>query len=117
MKCIALFGGQAVRDLVLQQLNDLGNLMLIESNAHTAYDEIRWGIEACNENGKVCHHSSILRLNTSIGTFLIQLQRAPDSFAFAMGIRLSSEEALRQHDLDRVPIRYSVTSSFLWLES
>ena len=53
IKRIAMFAGTAVRDLVLRQSNDLGNLMLIQSDAHTAYDDIYWGIEALNENGKV----------------------------------------------------------------
>lgn len=53
IKCIAMLAGTAVCDLVLKQLNDLGNLMNIESNGHTAYDDILWGIEAHNENGMV----------------------------------------------------------------
>ena len=53
IKCIAMLTGTAVCDLVLEQLNGLGNLMLIQSDAHTAYDDIYWGIEALNENGKV----------------------------------------------------------------
>jgi len=53
IKCIAMLAGTTVRDLVLEQLNDLGNLMNIETNAHTAYDDIFWGIEAHNENGVV----------------------------------------------------------------
>jgi hypothetical protein len=44
----------------------------------------------------------------------MRLGRALDSFVFAMGMRLSSEEALMQHDLDQAPIHYSVTSSLLW---
>jgi hypothetical protein len=48
-----MLAGTTVRDLVLEQLNDLGNLMNIETNAHTAYDDIFWGIEAHNENGVV----------------------------------------------------------------
>ena len=53
MKCIAMFAGTQVRDLVFQQLNQLGNLMNIESNAHTAYGELLWGIEGRVENGTV----------------------------------------------------------------
>jgi hypothetical protein len=53
MKCIAMFAGTAARDLVLQHLNDLGNLMNLQSDAHTAYDNLRWGIEARMENGTV----------------------------------------------------------------
>jgi len=53
IKCIARLAGTAVRDVVLERLNDLGNLMNIEINAHTAHDDIFWGIEAHNENGVV----------------------------------------------------------------
>ncbi|KAF8325089.1 uncharacterized protein EI90DRAFT_3129205 [Cantharellus anzutake] len=58
IKCIAMLAGTAVRDLVLEQLNDLGNLLHIELNAHVAYDDIHWGIEALNENGVVRFSSS-----------------------------------------------------------
>ena len=58
IKCIAMFAGTAVRDLVTEQLNDLGNVMNIESNAHTSYDDIFWGIEAREENGMVQISSS-----------------------------------------------------------
>jgi hypothetical protein len=53
MKCIAMFAGTQVRDLVFQQLNQLGNLMNIQSDAHTAYDDLLWGIESRVENGTV----------------------------------------------------------------
>jgi len=53
MKCIAMFAGTQVRDLVFQQLNQLGNVMNIQSDAHTAYDELHWGIEGRVENGTV----------------------------------------------------------------
>ena len=48
-----MLAGTAVRDRVLEQLNDLGNLVNLESNGHIAYDNIRWGIEARNEDGTV----------------------------------------------------------------
>ena len=48
-----MFAGTATRDLVLQYLNDLGNLMNLQSDAQTAYDDLQWGIEAQVENGTV----------------------------------------------------------------
>jgi hypothetical protein len=48
-----MFAGTAIRGLVLEQLNSPGNLMNIESNAHTAYDNLRWGIESRMEGGTV----------------------------------------------------------------
>jgi len=54
LKCIAMFAGERVRDLVIQYLNHTGNVMNIQSDAHTAYDSLRWGIEAqSHDNGKV----------------------------------------------------------------
>ena len=58
MKCIAMLAGTAVRDLIVKELNGIGNVMNIESNAHTTYDDISWGIEARNENGMVRFSSS-----------------------------------------------------------
>ena len=48
-----MFAGTATRDLVLGHLNDLGHVMNLEANAHTAYDNLRWGIEAQVKNGIV----------------------------------------------------------------
>ena len=48
-----MFAGTATRDLVFQHLNDLGNVMNIESNAHTDHDDLLWGIEARVENETV----------------------------------------------------------------
>ncbi|KAH9970929.1 hypothetical protein BJV74DRAFT_783921 [Russula compacta] len=53
IKCIAMLAGTAVRDFVVKQLNGPGNLMNIQSDTHTAYDDILWGIEAREENGIV----------------------------------------------------------------
>jgi len=53
LKCIAMFAGDATRDLVVDNLNSIGNAMNLESNAHTAYDDLQWGIEAQElEDGK-----------------------------------------------------------------
>jgi hypothetical protein len=53
MKYIAMFAGTATRDIVLQHLNDLGNLMNLQSDAHTAYNNLWWGIEARVEHETV----------------------------------------------------------------
>lgn len=54
LKCIAMFAGNRVRDLVIRYLNDTGNVMNIQSDAHTSYDNLKWGIEAHSDgNGKV----------------------------------------------------------------
>jgi hypothetical protein len=46
-------GGPAVSDLAMKQLNSIGNVMNMETNAHTAYNNLKWGIEAHNDNGMV----------------------------------------------------------------
>ena len=48
-----MFAGTATRDLVLRHLNDLGNVMNLEANAHSDYDTLLWGIEAQVENETV----------------------------------------------------------------
>ena len=48
-----MFAGMAVQDRVLQQSNSLDNLINIQSDAHTAYDGLRWGIESRMEGGMV----------------------------------------------------------------
>ena len=53
LKCITMLAGPAVSDLVMKQLNGIGNVMNMETNAHAAYNNLKWGIEACNNNGTV----------------------------------------------------------------
>jgi hypothetical protein len=53
LNCIAMFAGDRVRNLVIRYLNDTGNAMNIESNAHTSFVNPKWGIEAQSDvNGK-----------------------------------------------------------------
>jgi hypothetical protein len=55
-----MFAGSAAVDLIVQHLNGVGNVMSLEANAHAAYVDLRWGIEAQNENG-------LVRISSSIG--------------------------------------------------
>ena len=48
-----MFAGSAARDFVIEYLNTIENAMNLERNSHTAYDNLRWGIEAKTENGQV----------------------------------------------------------------
>jgi hypothetical protein len=48
-----MFAGPATRDLVLQNLNGVKNVMNIQGDAHTSYDNFKWGIEAKRNNGTV----------------------------------------------------------------
>jgi len=55
-----MFAGNEVRDLVVQHLNGIGNVVNLEKNAHSAYDNLRWGIEAQNDNGTVRTMKSVV---------------------------------------------------------
>ena len=48
-----MLAGPAVRDLILEQLNGIGNVMNVELNAHAAYANFNWGIQAHDYHGKV----------------------------------------------------------------
>jgi hypothetical protein len=48
-----MLAGQEVRDLVIDNLNRIGNVMNLEWNAQTAYDDIEWAIQADEDQGKV----------------------------------------------------------------
>jgi hypothetical protein len=53
MKCIGMFAGMRTAEVVREKVNGLGNVMNIESNAHTSYGDLFWGIEARVDNGTV----------------------------------------------------------------
>ena len=108
LKCIAMFAGTATRDLVLQHLNGVGNVMNLQADAHTAFDDLKWGIEAENKNGKVCRMSwtyydmtdCYSRSNMSTGGFLIAVHVAQDIFNYWMVKRLPLEEVQKPANLD-----------------
>ncbi|KAF8330339.1 uncharacterized protein EI90DRAFT_3124372 [Cantharellus anzutake] len=84
IKCIAMLAGTAICDLVLEQLNGPGNLMLIQSDAHAAYGDIRWGIEARNENGMFKYIYRRVPYKTAKGPGIIRL-RDGDQIVFGGG--------------------------------
>jgi hypothetical protein len=49
---IAVFAGPKARDLVQESLNGVGNALDLELNAHMAYCELNWGIEAQDHDGE-----------------------------------------------------------------
>ncbi|KAF8330331.1 uncharacterized protein EI90DRAFT_2922149, partial [Cantharellus anzutake] len=73
IKCIGMLAGAAVRDLVLGQLNGLGNLIHVQSDAQTAYGDIYWGIEARNENGMIKYIYRRVPYETEEGPGIIRL--------------------------------------------
>ena len=48
-----MFAGDDARDHVLKHLNSIGNAMNLQSDTRMAYDDLGWGIEAMEDNGKV----------------------------------------------------------------
>ena len=48
-----MFAGAAAANDVARHLNTIGNAMNMEQNAHAAYDNLMWGIEAKEEGGEV----------------------------------------------------------------
>jgi hypothetical protein len=45
-----MFVGQKVLDLVMQELNGIGNVMNVEINTHVRYDKVEWAIEAIEDD-------------------------------------------------------------------
>jgi len=81
-----MFAGNEARDLVIQHLNGIGNVMNIEKNAHDIYDELRCGIEAQNDNGvvKYIYRRVPLLPHHDIGPSIIRL-RDGDRIEFGVG--------------------------------
>jgi hypothetical protein len=50
-----MFAGNEERDLVIRHLtrSGIGNVVNLERNAHAVFDNLKWGIEAQNDNGMV----------------------------------------------------------------
>jgi hypothetical protein len=48
-----MLAGDAARDGVVRYLNDIGNVMNMQQDAHISYNDLQWGIEAREEDGKV----------------------------------------------------------------
>jgi hypothetical protein len=64
-----MFAGTATSKLVMDELNGIGNVMNLESNAHTAYDNLIWGIEAQKDGEMVrlqmltcCYHLLVYKV-------------------------------------------------------
>jgi hypothetical protein len=48
-----MFAGTDTKNLVLQNSNSMKNVMIIEENAHSAHEILKWAIEAEESNGTV----------------------------------------------------------------
>jgi hypothetical protein len=53
-----MFAGQRTGNLVFDHMNGIGNVMNLQTDAHTWYDNLRWGIEAREECQTIRHASS-----------------------------------------------------------
>ena len=51
--CIAMFAGPSAVKLIRQHLNGVSNVMNLQLDAHKAFDDSKWGIEAQVDNGVV----------------------------------------------------------------
>jgi len=49
-----MFTDRPAKDFVFKHVNGIGNVANFQSDAHSQYDELRWGIEAREEDGNVC---------------------------------------------------------------
>ncbi|KAG6379300.1 hypothetical protein JVT61DRAFT_11755 [Boletus reticuloceps] len=75
LKCIAMFAGPAARDEVMHHLNNIGNVMNMQHDAHVSYDNLDWGIEAKEEGGEVKYFFRTVPTNPGIhGLFFINLR-------------------------------------------
>jgi len=73
IKCIGMFAGPTVRDLVVEHLNGLGNVMNLQSDAHQAYDDLEWAIQANRVGGKVTYIFKLLLGGIDHGPGVINL--------------------------------------------
>jgi hypothetical protein len=57
-----MLAGPSAIQLICQHLNGVGNIMNLQSDAHRAFNDLTWGIEAQVDNsmvGNVMNHSVI----------------------------------------------------------
>jgi hypothetical protein len=50
MKCITMFAGNEAKDFVMQHLNEIGDVVNLQRDAHAAYGDLKWGIEVQDDN-------------------------------------------------------------------
>ncbi|KAF8548107.1 hypothetical protein OG21DRAFT_1607096 [Imleria badia] len=84
LECIAMLAGAAVRDDVVSYLNNIGNAMNMQHDAHTSYDELYWGIEAKEEAGEVKYFFRMVPTNCYSNLGYITL-REGDEIQFGKG--------------------------------
>ncbi|KAG6379309.1 hypothetical protein JVT61DRAFT_11764 [Boletus reticuloceps] len=85
LKCIAMFAGAATVDEVLHHLNNIGNVMNMELNAHASYDNLDWGIEAKEEGGEVKYIFRLVPTDPGVRGMGIITLRDDDEIRFGRG--------------------------------
>ncbi|KAF8133264.1 hypothetical protein EV363DRAFT_50264 [Boletus edulis] len=85
LKCIAMFAGAAAVDEVVHHLNNIGNVMNMELNAHASYDNLEWGIEAKEEGGEVKYIFRLVPTDPGIRGMGIITLRDDDEIRFGRG--------------------------------
>jgi hypothetical protein len=53
LRCIAMLAGTSAIRLIHEHLDGIGNVMNLQSDAHKSFDDLKWGIEAQEDNGTV----------------------------------------------------------------
>ena len=90
-----MFAGESIRDKVAQNLNKIGNVMNLQSDAHDHYDQLEWAIEAREDgmvrgvyNYRYSHHSPTLQATKYL------YRRIPSSAAKLVLIPLNDGEEI-----------------------
>ncbi|KAF8432753.1 hypothetical protein L210DRAFT_2767593 [Boletus edulis BED1] len=85
LKCIAMFAGAAAVDEVVHHLNNIGNVMNMQHDAHSSYDNLEWGIEAKEEGGEVKYIFRLVPTDPGIRGMGIITLRDDDEIRFGRG--------------------------------
>ncbi|KAF8133262.1 hypothetical protein EV363DRAFT_1162606 [Boletus edulis] len=85
LKCITMFAGPAARDEVMHHLNDIGNVMNMQHDAHVSYDNLHWGIEAKEEGGEVKYFFRTVPTNPGVHDLFFINLRDGEEIQFGKG--------------------------------
>jgi len=91
-----MLAGNATQKKVVESLNNIGNVMNLQMDAHKAYDRLLWGIEAVGCDGKVRSNfetTPIIVADRSVRSNISSdLKDIRSPFALTMGMKLSLEK-------------------------
>ncbi|KIM76455.1 hypothetical protein PILCRDRAFT_826234 [Piloderma croceum F 1598] len=85
LECIGMLAGTKVWDIVVKNLNEIGNVMNLQWDAQAAYRDIRCAIQAnVMDDGKIIYTFRKLLREDSLGPGCIQLRHG-DAISFGSG--------------------------------